>query len=239
MSTPTDSSGVPGPQAESTDDHVRLIIVDDHAVVRTGLERLVDGWADIELVGTAADGQEAVDMVARLADSGRKPDVALMDLAMPVLDGVAATAQLKRDHPTLRVVVLTSLGERSQIAAAIDAGADGYLFKHAEPDEIAAAIRSVAGGDAVLDPKAARVLLDSRGPSSTPLAETQNPLSQREEQVIRLVHEGLANKQIARRLGIAERTVKTHLTNAFKRLGVEDRTQAALWAQTNLIDRSS
>lgn len=209
---------------------IRLLIVDDHAVVRTGLTQLAAGWSDIELVGAAVDGIEAVTLA-----EGLRPDVILMDLAMPRLDGAAAIRRIREAGGSVRVLVLTSLGEQQQIAQALDAGADGYLFKHAEPDEIETAIRTVMDGGAVLDPKAARALLDHRsGPLPSAADVTDNPLTDREEEVVRLVRDGLANKQIARRLGIAERTVKAHLTNIFKRLGVADRTQAALWAARNL-----
>ncbi|MGI9015594.1 MAG: response regulator [Euzebya sp.] len=204
---------------------IRVLIVDDHAVVRTGLAQLIDGWPDIELVGTAADGAQGVEQAHEL-----QPDVVLMDLAMPVMDGIQATTAIRAATPATRVVVLTSMGAREQITQALDAGADGYLFKHAEPEEIARAIRTAVQGGAVLDPKAARAMLDHRS-GATPQS---HPLSQRETEVLRLVAQGLANKQIARRLGIAERTVKAHLTNVFARLGVSDRTQAALWAQANL-----
>lgn len=203
---------------------IRVVIVDDHAVVRSGLDQLIGTAEDIELVGSAADGEQAVALVAE----GR-PDVVLMDLSMPVLDGTEATRRITTDHPGVRVVVLTSFADDRHIAGALAAGAIGYVLKHAEPDDLLDAIRAAAAGDAPLDPKAARVLLDERR-RPDPAAR----LSEREIEVLRLVTAGLANKLIARRLGISERTVKAHLTNVYSRIGVTDRTQAALWAAEHL-----
>ncbi|WP_205712505.1 response regulator [Euzebya rosea] len=199
---------------------LRVMVVDDHAVVRNGLRMLLEAAGGFDVVHLAEDGRRAVDLAA-----DDPPDVVLMDLAMPVMDGVEATRALKAAHPGVRVVVLTSLGEPDRIVAAIDAGADGYLFKHAEPAEIAEAIRTAHEGGAVLDPKAARAMLDARSAPSGPA------LTDREQQVLDLVAEGLANKQIGRRLGITERTVKAHLTRIYQAIGVQDRTQAALWVQ--------
>lgn len=203
---------------------IRVVIVDDHAVVRGGLDQLLGTADDIELVGSAANGEEAVAVVAEV-----RPNVVLMDLSMPVLDGTEATRRITAEDPEVRVVVLTSFADDRHIAGALQAGAIGYVLKHAEPDDLLDAIRSAAAGDAPLDPKAARVLLDThRHPD--PAAR----LSDREVEVLRLVAAGLANKLIARRLGITERTVKAHLTNVYARIGVTDRTQAALWAGEHL-----
>lgn len=206
------------------DDLLTVMVVDDHAIVRKGLRMVLDAAPDLVVTHLAEDGRHAVELAATAP-----PDVALMDLAMPRMDGVEATRALKAAHPELRVVVLTSLGDRDMIVEALEAGADGYLFKHAEPEEIIAAIRAARAGGAVLDPKAARALLDARRERAS-----RPRLSQREEEVLRLVSDGLANKQIARRLGIKERTVKAHLTSVYQSLGVTDRTQAALWARDNL-----
>ena len=203
---------------------IRVIIVDDHAVVRSGLEQFLATTGDIELVGTAADGLEAIEVTAQTS-----PDVVVMDLSMPNLDGVEATRRISAEHPSSRVLVLTSFSDRTRIMDALSAGADGYLLKHSDPEEIAAAIRSVHTGDAPLDPKAARALLESRR-----TATESGSLTDRERQVLDLVRQGLANKQIARKLGISERTVKAHLTSVFSTLGVSDRTQAALWASEHL-----
>jgi DNA-binding NarL/FixJ family response regulator len=202
---------------------IRVVVADDHAVVRSGLEQLLATAADIELVATAGNGREAAEVVGR-----ERPDVVLMDLSMPEVDGVEATRRIIAANPDARVVVLTSFADDRHISEALQAGAIGYVLKHAEPDELLGAIRAAAAGDAPLDPKAARVLLNSRK------VRSDQQLSAREEEVLRLVTAGLANKQIARRLGIAERTVKAHLTNIFARIEVTDRTQAALWAERNL-----
>ncbi|MDQ1490793.1 MAG: hypothetical protein QOD57_2924 [Actinomycetota bacterium] len=203
---------------------IRVMVADDHAVVRGGLEQLLATASDIELAGVATDGEEAVSVAAEL-----RPDVILMDLSMPGLDGVEATRRIVAGNPEACVVVLTSFSDSRRILDALEAGASGYLLKHAGPDELLGAIRAAAVGDAPLDPKAARVLLESRK-----AGRPGRQLSAREEEVLRLVAGGLANKQIARKLEITERTVKAHLTNIFGRLGVTDRTQAALWAQEHL-----
>ena len=202
---------------------IRVVVADDHSVVREGLAQLLSTAADVELVGAAANGSEAVDVVER-----ERPDVVLMDLSMPEVDGAEATRRILAADPTARVVVLTSFADDRHILEALRAGAIGYVLKHAEPDELLGAIRAAAAGDAPLDPKAARVLLESKR------VRPDQQLSSREVEVLRLVAAGLANKQIARRLGIAERTVKAHLTNIFTRIDVTDRTQAALWAERNL-----
>ncbi len=203
---------------------IRVLVVDDHLVVRSGLEQLLATAPDLELVGTASNGLEALEAVA-----AHHPDVVLMDLSMPELDGVAATRRIVDEHPGTRVLVLTSFSEQSRIMDALNAGADGYLLKHAEPDDIFAGIRAVHAGHSPLDPQAARVLLESRR------VQARGPvLTDREREVLLCVRDGLANKQIARKLGITERTVKAHLTNVFQRLGVSDRTQAAIWASGHL-----
>ena len=209
---------------EASPPKIRVVVADDHQVVRSGLELLLATTADIELVGTAANGAEVLEVVARL-----QPDVVLMDLSMPDVDGVEATRRMTAAHPASRVLVLTSFSDQTRILDALAAGADGYLLKDSDPDDIAGAIRSVFAGESPLDPKAARVLLESRRTRRETVS-----LTDRERQVLLLVRGGLANKQIARRLGISERTVKAHLTSVFQRLGVSDRTQAALWASEHL-----
>jgi DNA-binding NarL/FixJ family response regulator len=202
---------------------IRVVIVDDHAVVRSGLERLLGTADDIIVAGAAADGHEAIALVDEVA-----PDVVMMDLSMPRLDGVAATQQITAAHPGTAVVVLTSFSDTARITAALRAGAVGYQLKDAAPDELIAAVRAAAAGGAPLDPRAARVLLDRHAQAIA--------LSPREIEVLRLVATGLANKQIGRKLGITERTVKAHLTSIFAQIGVSDRTQAALWAHQHLDD---
>jgi DNA-binding NarL/FixJ family response regulator len=202
---------------------IRLLIADDHAVVRSGLRHLAATFDDVELVGDAADGEEAVRLCAE-----RAPDVVLMDLEMPVLGGIEATRRIREAHPEVAVVVLTSFSDREQILRALDAGAIGYLLKDAEPAELEKAVRAAAQGDAPLDPRAGRALLSAREASS-PL----DTLSEREREVLALVARGLPNKLIARELSISEKTVKAHLTSIFRTIGVTDRTQAALWAERN------
>jgi DNA-binding NarL/FixJ family response regulator len=207
---------------------IRVVIADDHAVVRAGLAQLLTTFADVELVGAAANGDEAVSLSAE-----REPDVVLMDLEMPVLDGIEATRRIRAAQPEVAVVVLTSFSDRERILSALDAGAAGYLLKDAEPDVLAHAIRAAARGEAPLDPKAARALLSARR-ASTPAHE----LSDREREVLAMVAEGLPNKLIAQQLGISEKTVKAHLTSVFRQIGVTDRTQAALWAQRHGVTRT-
>jgi DNA-binding NarL/FixJ family response regulator len=204
---------------------ITVLIVDDHAVVRAGLTALLATAEDIEVVGEAADGVEAVSRAHQL-----QPDVILMDLSMPEADGVRATRDVLARNPDTHVVILTSYTEQRWITDALEAGAEGYLLKQSEPEVILAGIREVVRGGAPLDPKAARVLLTNRRTASPRPAE-QSPLTDRETEVLEMVRNGHPNKIIARRLGISERTVKAHLTNIFQRLGVVDRTQAALWAQ--------
>jgi DNA-binding NarL/FixJ family response regulator len=202
---------------------IRVLIVDDHAIVRGGLTALLGTTEDLVVVGEAADGLEAVELATELS-----PDVVLMDLSMPGADGVKATTGVLQARPDTHVLVLTSFSEQRWILEALEAGADGYLLKHSEPEVILAGIREVVAGGSPLDPKAARTLLTHRRTSAP---TSSSPLTDREEQVLGMVRDGLPNKLIARRLGISERTVKAHLTNIFQRLGVTDRTQAALWAQ--------
>jgi DNA-binding NarL/FixJ family response regulator len=200
-----------------------VLLVDDHRLVRAGLAALLAGTEDIEVVGEAADGRQAVDLAARL-----HPDVVLMDLSMPVLDGVAATRMILEDWPSTHVVVLTSFADHHRVTEAVAAGAVGYLLKDCDPRDVVTAVRSAAGGNAPIDPRVARALLPA------PAQRRDDALSAREEQVLRLLAQGMANKQIGRALGISERTVKVHVGNVFRRLGVADRTSAALWARDNL-----
>jgi len=207
---------------------IRILLADDHDVVRRGLTALLDGVDGFTVVGAAADGEEAVALAGEHA-----PDVILMDLSMPRVDGIEATRRLVADHPEARVVVLTSFSDRERILDALDAGAIGYLLKDAEPDELLRGIEAAARGESPLAPKAAKAVLTAR-------AETKadGELTAREQEVLALLAEGLANKQIARRLGIAEKTVKAHLTSVFQSIGVTDRTQAALWARRRGIGRA-
>ena len=204
---------------------IRVLVVDDHAMVRGGLVALLDASGEVEVVGQAANGEEAVE-VARDC----QPDVVLMDLSMPVMGGSESTRALLAVAPEAKVVVLTSFSDRDAVKAALRAGAIGYQLKDAEPTELLAAVRAAAQGYAPVDPRVAGVLLPSAS------AREGDGLSPREHEVLQLVARGLANKQIGRALGISERTVKAHLGRIFREIGVLDRTSAALWARDNLSD---
>ncbi len=202
---------------------IRVVLVDDHRLVRAGLRGIIDATVDLSVVGEAADGREAVDIVLA-AD----PDLVLMDLSMPGVDGIEGIGLLREAGLPVPVVVLTSFVEHDRVNAALGAGAVGYLLKDSDPRDVLEAIRSAAAGHAPLDPRVARALLPSAKPVDPAAA-----LSAREREVLVLVAQGMANKQIARQLGISERTVKAHLGNVFRHLGVSDRTSAALWARDN------
>jgi len=201
---------------------IRVLVVDDHAVVRDGLELLLERFESVTCIGAAADGAEAVALAEDL-----RPDVVLMDLSMPVMDGIEATQRIVAAHPEVAVVVLTTFADDRHVMAAIDAGAVGYLLKDSGPDQLLAGVEAAARGESPLDPKVAGALMASRRRP----AEREVALTARESEVLSLVVEGLANKAIARRLGISEKTVKAHLTSVFTALDVTDRTQAALWAE--------
>jgi DNA-binding NarL/FixJ family response regulator len=220
---------------------ITLALADDHRVVRLGLEALIGTFDDIDLVGSADGGAEAIALCR-----AKQPDVMLLDLSMPDVDGVTVARTLREHDVPTRVVIFTSFSDRDQIVRALDAGAIGYLLKDAEASEIHAAIRAAARGEAPLTPKAAMELIRQRQPVGVTAAHTPAPtgrppvdLTDRERQVLGLLADGLANKQIARRLGISEKTVKGHLTNLFQRIGVSDRTQAALWAERTGALRTS
>ena len=198
---------------------IRVVLVDDHAVIRAGLAQLLGAVGDIEVVGEAGDGAKAVDVVR-----ATRPDVVLMDLQMPGVDGVVATRQIVQEALS-EVLILTSFSDSERIFGALDAGAVGYLLKDADPDDLLDGIRAVSRGESPLHPKAARAVLGSRvGPPPV-------QLTSRESQILTLVKQGFTNRLIARHLTITERTVKSHLTSAFSRIGVRDRTQAAIWAE--------
>jgi DNA-binding NarL/FixJ family response regulator len=204
---------------------IRVLIAEDHGVVRAGLAQLLSTPDDLEVVAAAGGGQEAVDMAR-----AERPDVVLMDLSMPDMDGVAATRAISAAVPEARVVMLTSFSDRARIMDALDAGAIGYMLKDAEPAEIYRGVRAAARGESPLDPKAAQALIAARA-TRPPGIE----LTDRERDVLALIAEGRANKVIARRLGISEKTVKNHVTRILQALDVTDRTQAALWAQRHGI----
>jgi DNA-binding NarL/FixJ family response regulator len=199
---------------------IRVVVVDDHELVRAGLVELLGAADDIEVVATAADGDGALATV-----SEHRPEVVLMDLSMPGVGGIEATRSILADQPGLRVVALTSSSASSEVLAALDAGAIGYLLKDASPGELRDGIRAAARGESPLSPKAARAVIAARD-----VGQDAPELSAREREVLSCVAEGLPNKRIARRLEISEKTVKAHLTSIFQQIGVSDRTQAALWA---------
>jgi DNA-binding NarL/FixJ family response regulator len=200
---------------------IRLVIVDDHPLVRRGLCELFAAEGDIDVVDAVGDGDEAVRSVLAL-----QPDVVLMDVSMPDIDGIEATRRVLAVRPETRVVMLTSFAEHERVIEALDSGAIGYILKDAESDELVRGVRAAAAGDSPLSPRAARALVTARR-GRRPFEE----LTARELDVLKLVARGLSNKQIAWRLAISEKTVKAHMTSIFGRIGVGDRTQAALWAQ--------
>ena len=199
---------------------IRILIADDHSVVRQGLKMFLALDPELEVVGEAANGEEAVRKAAEL-----NPDVVLMDLLMPKMDGVTATATIRRAQPDTEVIALTSVLEDATVVAAVRAGAIGYLLKDTQADELCGAIHAAAAGQVRLAPQAAaRLMNEVRTP------ENPDMLTEREIEVLRLLAQGQANKEIARTLHIAEKTVKTHVSNILAKLGLQSRTQAALYA---------
>lgn len=207
-------------------DDIRVFLVDDHRVVRTGLAAYLGVEPGMRVVGEASDGRAALDELAVLDRSGDLPDVILMDLKMPRMDGIATTTEVKRRWPVIEVVAVTSFIEEEQIRAALEAGASGYLLKDADAADVAAAIRAAIAGEVQLDPVAARALTASlRAPQ-----QEQAPLTPREREVIAAIAAGATNRQIARDLSVSERTARTHVSNILGKLGLTSRTQAAMWA---------
>lgn len=198
---------------------IRVLIVDDHKRTRAGLRALLTSAPDLEVVGVAADGDEAIVVAART-----RPEVVLMDVSMPGMGGVEATRRLLERQPEVRVVMLTSFADERLLLEAVDAGAVGYLVKDADPQEVIGAVRAAASGYSPISGKVARALFTRR-------LLPMELLTAREREVLSLVAVGLPNKRVAEHLGIAEGTVKAHLTSAYKRIGVANRTQAALWAR--------
>ena len=217
-------------------ERIRILVVDDHAVVREGLRAFLGLQPGFEIVGEAGDGEEALELAGAL-----DPDVILMDLVMPKLDGVSAMRELRRRSPRSRVVVLTSFLDDDRLLPALEAGAAGYLLKNSQPAELARAVRAAHAGEAIIDPTAAARLVHTLSEPGRPRAGA-DPLEQlttRERDVLTLIANGRSNKRIALELGISEKTVKTHVGHVLAKLGVTDRTQAAVLAlQEGLVHRS-
>jgi DNA-binding NarL/FixJ family response regulator len=206
---------------------IRVLVVDDHEVVRRGLHAFLDGEPGLEVIADAGGGEEALEVFSRLDAEGRRPDVVLMDLQMAPMDGIETTRRVRDLYPGVEVVALTSFAEKERVRAALDSGAAGYLLKDSEPAEVAAAVRSAHRGEIQLDPAVTRPLitdLRSGGDDVTSL------LTSRELEVHRLVGAGKANKEIAADLVISERTARTHVSNVLRKIGVSSRTQAAVLA---------
>lgn len=213
---------------------IRVLIVDDHRMVRNGLRDFLSGEADLLVVGEAETGEQAIERVRELA-----PDVVLMDLIMPGMGGIPAIGTLRRSHPEVKIIALTSFADDEQVFPALQNGANGYLLKDVDPDELASAIRAVRRGESPLDPEVAKRLITQfqRGPAAPAPKAEHEPLTERERDVLRLLTEGKSNKEIANQLFIGDRTVKSHLSAIFQKLNVEDRTQAALYAvRHGLVD---
>jgi DNA-binding NarL/FixJ family response regulator len=204
---------------------IRVLVVDDHAVVRRGLFAFLEGEQDIEVVGDAEDGEQALDVLAQLDADGRRPHVVLMDIQMEPVDGIESTRRIRAVYDDVEVVALTSFGDEQRVHAAVGAGASGYLLKDADVDEVAVAIRAAHRGELQLDPAVARRLVSAFG-AAPPGPE----LTARELDVLRLLADGQSNKAIAATLGITERTARTHVSRILAKLGLSSRTQAALWA---------
>lgn len=199
---------------------IRIVVVDDHSVVRQGLRMFLSLDPELEVIGEANNGQEAIEQVNTL-----KPDVVLMDLLMPVMDGITATQIIRKEHPDTEVIALTSVLEDTAVVNAVRAGAIGYLLKDTQGDELCQAIKAAANGQVQLSPKAAeRLMREIRAP------ESPEKLTERETEVLRQLAAGKSNKEIASEMYISETTVKTHVSNILMKLGVPSRTQAALYA---------
>jgi two-component system, NarL family, response regulator LiaR len=207
--------------AERPERPIRLLIVDDHAIVRQGLRAIVRVTPDMDLVGEASGGREAIELAATL-----RPDLMLMDLVMPDVDGVTAIAAIKRDQPGTRIIALTTFAEADLVLSAVQAGADGYLLKDVDVQELTRAIRTVHSGQPYLHPEATRHLLQATARPEQPAER----LTGREQEVLTLLARGLTNRQIADTLAISEKTVSVHVSNLLGKLGLASRTQAALYA---------
>jgi DNA-binding NarL/FixJ family response regulator len=210
------------------EDRIRVLLVDDHAVVRRGLVAFLDSEPDLTVVGEAEGGAQALDLLTRLASGGLRPHVVLMDLAMEPLDGIETTREIRSRYSDVEVVALTSFGEAERVRAALEAGASGYLLKDSDADEVSAAIRAAHRGELPLDPAIAGGLTSSLRAKSPGGRDAE--LTTRELDVLRLLGAGKSNRQIADELVISERTARTHVSNILAKLDLTSRTQAALWA---------
>ena len=210
------------------DETIAVLVVDDHEVVRRGLLTFLDSEPDIEVIGEAAGGAQALDLLASMESEGRRPDVIVMDLQMAPVDGIESTRQIRALYRDIEVVALTSFAEEERVHAALHAGASGYVLKDSDADDVAAAVRAAHRGELQIDPVVARRLMSSlrQGPAPAPISE----LTSRELDVLRLVAAGKPNKQIATELAISERTARTHVSRILRKLQLSSRTQAALWA---------
>ena len=219
-----DHAPTPGAMTEQPSTRIRVLLVDDHAVVRSGLRAFLELLPDVEIVGEAGDGSEALAVARRV-----EPDVVLMDLLMPRMDGITAIGRFRDELPETEVVAMTSFIEEEKVTAALEAGAAGYLLKDASADEVAAAIRSAHEGNMPLDPAVARLLAARiRRPKGD--GDGAELLTDRERDVVRLLGRGMSNKEIAAELFITERTARTYVSNILGKLGLASRTQVALWA---------
>jgi DNA-binding NarL/FixJ family response regulator len=214
--------------ATDLNDVIRVVVVDDHAVVRRGLFAFLESEEDIEVVGDAGGGDEALEVLAELDSRGKRPDIVLMDLQMEPVDGIESTRRIRALYDDVEIVALTSFDEDERVRAALEAGASGYLLKDADVDEVAVAVRAAHRGELQLDPVIARRLTASL--RAAPPADATAALTERELDVLRLLGEGHANKTIASKLGITERTARTHVSKILAKLKLSSRTQAALWA---------
>jgi DNA-binding NarL/FixJ family response regulator len=210
------------------DETIAVLVVDDHEVVRRGLLTFLDSEPDIEVIGEAGGGAQALELLASLESEGRRPDVVVMDLQMAPVDGIESTRQIRALYRDIEVVALTSFAEEERVHAALHAGASGYVLKDSDADDVAAAVRAAHRGELQIDPVVARRLMSSlgQGPAPAPISE----LTSRELDVLRLVAAGKPNKQIATELAISERTARTHVSRILRKLQLSSRTQAALWA---------
>lgn len=211
---------------------IRVLIADDHHVVRRGLHFFLKTQHDIEVVGEAKNGEEAFDLAVKL-----RPHIVLMDLKMPVMDGIQATIKIKEAHPHIEILILTSFSDQEHVIPAIEAGAAGYQLKDIEPDELADCIRKVVKGESILHPEATTHLLKAQEPKEPPM-HIVNPLTRRERDVLAELTKGKSNREIAASLFVSEKTVKTHISNIFSKLVVDDRTQAVLYAVKHNLTES-